>query len=632
MGICLIILPFLLLIDVLWNGRKIQRSLGEAFLTASVIFGGLVAAVTEVLGFFHCLTHPSIMVFWLLVLLVVLGFWMQQCRCQRKAMDIRRTFGLLSGDEKLLVSLMVAYVSITGVIAYVAPPNTWDSMTYHMSRVMHWMQNQSVDHYPTAIDRQLFINPFSEYVILHFQLLAGSDRFANFVQWFSFIGCILGVSVIAKWLGADREGRIFSMAIVVSIPMAILQSTSTQTDLVVAYWGVCCVAFLVKWRATQEDRDWIGLSLGVGLLALTKTTGLFVITPFGVWALVMGFRRYKVKFLGLMLASAVIVLLLLSPFLLRNIEAYHNPLGATETVEKMNYLDAGYKRALSSVLLNIGLHLGTPSEKVNLLLEKGILAIHRCLEVKRGRYFLVEMSTSEDSAGNFWHLVLFCGVLFLLPWRKKKDWDLPLYAVVLVGGFMLQSIALGWSPWRSRYHTILFVLAAPLMACALGEVRRRRVYPLLIFFLMLTSLPWVLGNSSKPILSRDSIFTRPRAQQYFVASPDLYRPYLEAAEMVKARSVHSVGLIMGEDSWEYPFWVILDAFSNKIRMEHIHSGPAAAGAIDSLQSFLPDAIIASTPDAQPPRIVYNGIIYGRVISHKNVAVFFKEAPPVVQSR
>ncbi|MCL2930746.1 MAG: hypothetical protein MGG11_00090 [Trichodesmium sp. MAG_R03] len=109
-----------------------------------------------------------------------------------------------------------------GLIAMVAPPNNWDSMTYHMSRVVHWMQNQSVAHYPTYNLPQLFHPPFAEFTITHLQILSGGDIFANLVKWLSALS-IIGVSLIAKQLGAKEQGQVFAVVFCATLPMGILK-------------------------------------------------------------------------------------------------------------------------------------------------------------------------------------------------------------------------------------------------------------------------------------------------------------------------------------------------------------------------------------------------------------------------
>ena len=134
---------------------------------------------------------------------------------------------------------------MTFLTALIYPPNTPDSMSYHMPRVMHWIQNQNVDFYPTSTTRQLYVSPFSEYVILHLQLIVNGDRLANLVQWFSMFGSLIGVSLIARELGGNTKSQIFSALFCATIPMGILQSTSTQTDYVVSFWIVILVYFLL---------------------------------------------------------------------------------------------------------------------------------------------------------------------------------------------------------------------------------------------------------------------------------------------------------------------------------------------------------------------------------------------------
>jgi len=52
-------------------------------------------------------------------------------------------------------------------------PYNWDSLTYHLPRIMHWVQNKSVAHYATNIDRQIASPPLAEFINLHIYLLMG---------------------------------------------------------------------------------------------------------------------------------------------------------------------------------------------------------------------------------------------------------------------------------------------------------------------------------------------------------------------------------------------------------------------------------------------------------------------------
>src|SRR5205823_2324410 len=158
--------------------------------------------------------------------------------------------------------------------AILAAPNTWDAMTYHMARLIHWQQHATLAPYPTNIPRQLYLQPGAEYVLLHLQLLSGGDHLAGLVQWACMVGSLIGVSLIARDLGTRQPGALCTTIFASSLPIGILESTSTQNDYVVAFWLVCVVAFAL--RSTRPDTSkiqWVcvcALGASLGLALLTK--------------------------------------------------------------------------------------------------------------------------------------------------------------------------------------------------------------------------------------------------------------------------------------------------------------------------------------------------------------------------
>ena len=86
--------------------------------------------------------------------------------------------GLPKFDVGLLVGISII-IALVGTVALLSPPNTWDVMTYHLPRIVHWLQNRSVAFYPTHEPRQLFMPPWAEFAVLHFHALFGDDRLDN---------------------------------------------------------------------------------------------------------------------------------------------------------------------------------------------------------------------------------------------------------------------------------------------------------------------------------------------------------------------------------------------------------------------------------------------------------------------
>ena len=192
------------------NGYR-QASLG-----AAIRIGLLLTTATELLSLFSAITYFSLAVFWGgVTCLALLCFFPGWANLKGRKPRLENP-GMISGIGAVLATTLL--------IALVAPPNNWDSMTYHMARVVHWIQNRSVAHYPTHITRQLYSAPWAEYAIMHLQILSGGDRFANLVQWCALCGSTVGASLIAKEFGASGRVQVLAAVITATIPMGILQA------------------------------------------------------------------------------------------------------------------------------------------------------------------------------------------------------------------------------------------------------------------------------------------------------------------------------------------------------------------------------------------------------------------------
>jgi hypothetical protein len=229
-----------------------------------MLWGLVVVATTEVLSLFRALSLPALTVLWVLASISVgVGVWRRRAELvRRRPTSPGRKWWIWA----LVASPVVAVVATTGVIATVAPPNTYDSMAYHMARVAHWMADGTIAHYPTSLLRQLYLPPQSEFAVLQLQMLSGSDHLANLVQWFSMVGSVVGASLIAQQLGAPARGQVLASILVATLPMGILQASSTQTDYVLSLWLTCSVslalAFVQRsdWRSAAWGRSPIGVA------------------------------------------------------------------------------------------------------------------------------------------------------------------------------------------------------------------------------------------------------------------------------------------------------------------------------------------------------------------------------------
>jgi Dolichyl-phosphate-mannose-protein mannosyltransferase len=168
------------------------------------------------------------------------------------------------------------------LIAVVYPPNNWDSMSYHMARVAHWIQHGSVAYYATPLPDQNLMGPGAEYLILLTQVLTRSDVLANLVQLCALVACLFGLWAFLRHLGLRKTLAGVSIALATFSPMLLNQATSTQNDLVAANCtlSTVLVAFLLS-RSTRRPLGlWILLGVSVSASLLVKPTSLVVACPF----------------------------------------------------------------------------------------------------------------------------------------------------------------------------------------------------------------------------------------------------------------------------------------------------------------------------------------------------------------
>jgi Dolichyl-phosphate-mannose-protein mannosyltransferase len=585
-----------------------------ALLRASLVCGVLMVASTEVLGLFHALTRPWVSAVWGVAAIglaaAVIG---RARRGQLRAGDLLPSARRADPAVLVCVAGCAVVAAVTAFIALVAAPNNWDSMTYHLARVMHWQQNRSVAFYPTSIERQLQLTPGGEYGILHLQLLSGRDQLDNLPQWLASTGSLFVVSLIAARLGATARGQALAALFCATLPMGILQSSSTQNDYLVAYWLACLVALVI--RVDPASWTWaLESGAAVGLATFTKATAYVFALPFLVWLAVRlardaiqsptagaegpgaarAERRWVARLLdrhqigGAVVRLAAVVALagvvavgLNAAQFVRNQGLYGTPLGPDD-----EYLNAffGGPQLASNVLRNSTLQISTPVGSVNRAMERAVGRVHEALGIDpsdRGttfgltRFSVRQTSNGEDTAGNPLHFAVLVTISAIGASRRYRRSPVAPFLGCLVTGFLLFSFLLRWQPWNSRLMLPLFVLGSAAAGVVFGALPRRLSAIALAVGLTLAATPWLAANRSRPIVASAVLQTSPsilhasRIDQYFAKRPQLKAPYESTAALLSAHHARRVGLVLQGDDWEYPLWILLGAGQQGTpRIEH----------------------------------------------------------------
>jgi len=622
LGTLVALLPLALLVVA---GRPFLDGWRWALLVAAVGWGVTLVAFTEGLSAVRALSISGMLVLWGgLSLALAWAVWRNRVALRQTRLP-RIPPGWV---ERLLLLGVTGLVGVLGVLALVAPPNTYDAMTYHMSRVAHWIHNGSVSHYPTSIIRQLFQPPGAEFVILHLQVLTGGDRFANLVQWSSLVASLVGVSLLAKQLGGNGRAAVLTVVVAATIPMGVMQASSTQNDYVVSFWLVCLAVFVLRLNRQPggSGQAWWALFVGaaLGLALLTKATAYIFAFPLMVWMLLVRIRRDGLRAWRVLVLVVAVATAINAPHVARNLMEYGAPLGPASEADR--YLNATLSSSslVSVAVRNVALHLGARWSAINALTGALVHAVHRFLGLEvddpastlQGmRFRMARSAYQEDVAANGWHLglVVLAGVAVVIAPPLRRRAALVTYTGLLVTGFGLFSLILRWQPWHSRLHLPLFVLAAPVVGIVLA--RGRWLGPLVALGLMVATIPWLLFSETKPLLGRASLLHQDRETLYFAMRPDLREPYRDTVTRLRERGCEAVGLLMDENGFEYPLWVLMGSWGGGGRPQLRHVGMrdergAVLGAEGDL-SLQPCAVIATHP-AVSDDVAVNGLAYRRV--------------------
>jgi hypothetical protein len=505
-------------------------------LTSAVLCGTCVVVFTEALSLPRLLSRGPLATCWLALCLTafyclrtIKGSSPQPCVAQNSsAAPLDRT------TKILLISTGVIVV-LVAITALVSAPNVWDAMEYHLPRATMWMSNHSVRFYATPDYAQLIFGPWAEFSMMQTELLSGGDRFVNMVEFLSFLFSAIGVSLIARLLGAGPRGQVLAAIACVTIPEGILEASGPMNTYVVSCWITTTVLFLMLWN---EDPSWLNticVGLAAGLAIFTKGSA-YIILPFLVLACWwMGSPASRIRFLKRSAVFVILILVINGSHYLRTYELTGSPLGfpLPSKYPRLQVVveHVGIRGTIAGMLRNASLHVVTPSERINDGIDRAFHSAIWKLGVDpndHGQVYLDDpfhsnhFSLHEIHAGNPLHFLLIAVAIAVILWKcwhRTKDPALW-YAVGLLASLTFFSALLRWTQWSSRYQLPFFVVGAALVGIMLDRYLPRKTATVVAALLVLCAVPFAIANRTRSFVpwSRVENLYHPRDYQYFLDS------------------------------------------------------------------------------------------------------------------
>jgi hypothetical protein len=539
---------------------------------------GLVAA--EVLGAFNALTRLPLACWWLSFTIV--GF---TAAVVLRPTHRRRNRSAPRRPPISVISAVAGFALIVGFLFWlgvVAAPDNLDAMNYHLTMAAHWATNHNVNDYPTTIAQQTYNGRLAEYFSTQVLILDGTDRLVFLPQFLAYLMASVLVAGLARQLGGGRRAALWGLLLAGTMPLALMQATTAQNDLVVA--SVILVAYYLVIVLFQLDRISVPVLLLIGAAAgmaiVTKADAVLALVPLGLVLAVTAWRRRWVSSVRVRwVALAVVVCVALTlPMTLRNWQLYHDPEGPSSglNVTSLNPLGLA-TTAVQSGLLNVDTldyTLNTHIVDVESSIGRTLGWDHVNPQFSTSASWPVVTATpTEEGSGDLvaYLALLAAALLLVVPAVRSRVFRAgnDLAPTILASGAALILILtlLKWQPWGARFQLMALY---PLLACAaviLAAVRGRVLITLLCTMLIGLSLVLtpvaLLRDNGKPVFGDPADYLAlPRDTQYFRWCPGLQHPYTVAVHEVLKDHQTSLGYVSRYADIEYPLWALLSEGAN----------------------------------------------------------------------
>ena len=654
--------------------RRDERAVFEKIADVFICFEAILFAMTELLSIFRGLQPGIVGLCWGIVLCLLFIFKNRVLSkgifSKERNIDIEKNLDKqkksdkekpreepfhnrikkrLSGRRDLGFNCLLVVLGLELVIllfmALLTVPYNWDSMTYHLARIAHWIQNASVAYYPTNIRRQLFSPVLAEYNLLHLMLLTGSDLLVNLLQYGALLISLLFLYAIQRQMRISKRVAVLCCIAFSAMPVVIGESLSTQVDLFAAALLLVTVYKIIHLAdgdmscfSLKMVRCIIITALGSGLCYLAKPNLCFALVILFLWMLICQLKkRAKPLVLAAYFVLALfIVALLLLPVFVRNISYTGDPFAL---VYMGSIVIGSFKP--QALLLNIYKNMalcGIMPFNQSILLRMGSTLsrmLHMDINAAAVTYgdgsLLLEnnlyFSFDHDYAAGGWFVTIFC-LTFLLflgkrLWSRVKNRreSIPSLFYFLWLQALVSLAVVRWQPWGNRLLLPSLALLVPALGVMLQELlsgkgteekekSKGSSWAAQIWILTLALCFVSVGTLAIQYHMRyvDANLSGEKTKTELYCSKKLVADiYEKMAVVTEELGAQAVGIKSGGDSFVYPMWQLLKK-NQTVRVEEIVDGQEIA-------DYLPDCILVLDLDCE--RLEYGGYAYEKIWSQED---------------
>jgi len=500
----------------------------------------------------------------------------------------------------LMLTAIVVNLANLVLILFSAPSN-WDSMTYHLARVAYYIQHGNLSYFDANYWAQV-VHPKNSAVLMLYSFLVGgrNESLTQLVQFASYLVAILAVYGISRRVGFGKQSSLFSSLVFALLIECLMESSTTQNDMLIAAYIACAAYFVLSWGETPARKYIVAASIATGLAIGVKASALLALPSLLVIAVYVSVpkaaRMYRLG-VGNLAFSLILAVVGLCTFCLpsgylENYAIFGNPLGSKEVTrihsfggESVGYiLSNGSKNVVRFAFEFLSLD-GLPPERhvrqaqrlIRKLPEKIMRSLGIDLETTQGcrAAFTYEKPPRAQEGGSYWGIfgfALIWPVLLLLALGIIRSPPARVLSIATILFLLVQSYSGPYDPWRGRHFLVSAVFAAPVVGCFLdclnnknsplgGNVRTRMLLNVCLVGIVIVGC--VSAGCGVAFREHRALFTIDRASTQSVLSldrlvqltanrPSYYGPLQKYEALVPENAV--VAVYLGDAQYEYPLF------------------------------------------------------------------------------
>ena len=493
-------------------------------------------------------------------------------------------------EKFLLTPMIVVVVSIAALnltILVQAAPHNYDSMTYRLARMAYYLQQGNLNYYPANFWAQVVMAKNSALLLIYSYLMSfRNENMTQLVQYISYWVAVCSVYGIARKTGSSRTHSVFAALVSALLVGWLLESITTQNDMLVAAYTGAVIYFLFAFRETGQRKYLALAALGIGLSFGASAKSFFplpsVLIVAGYVLMSVDTLRERLRSLGYLAASVIFAASLFSlpAGYVDNLQNFGNPIGPEE-ITRYSFEGKPLAHVMENGAKNV-LRFGFEFLSFDGLLpfdvvyeaQKMITAAPKSLMsslgvdlespewvIKPFRYLKPRFASEDWHTWGVFGFALIWVVVLLSAIGVIKSRDVKILSYASIACIFTVAFAGYYEPHLVRYFVACAVFAAPTAAVALKyDNRAIRSYVLLVVVVgCLSALSAVILRGNRPPFSiayedinLRSVFAMDRVGQLTTSNRGLYRAIKNFDRLVPEDA--TVAVFLYEDTFEYPLF------------------------------------------------------------------------------